>query len=106
MKSHTVIADRDIPSKCFDFVRTRGQLLNQVKLRQEVLLHFTGFWDAGLISSTHLMELMIELDKLVAEETPAATGATNGAATKVATAGAAVAATTNVTTTNGESKSA
>lgn len=103
MKSHTVVSDRDIPSKCFDFVRTRGQLLNQVKLRQEVLLHFTGFWDAGLISSTHLMELMIELDKLVAEDTPATAthGATNGA-----TAGAAIATTTNGATTNGEAKSA
>ena len=64
MKSHTVIADGDIPSKCFDFVHKHASFLTEHDLRQELLLHFMGFWDSGLISSTHLMSLMEEFDKI------------------------------------------
>jgi hypothetical protein len=64
MKSHPVVADQVIPSKCFEFIRTCTQLLIDLDLRQELMLHFMNFWDNGLISSTHLMNIMAEFDKL------------------------------------------
>jgi len=63
MKSHSVIADRDIPMKCSEFVRLHGKQVMDLGLRQELLLHFSGFWDNGIISSTHLMTLMGDADK-------------------------------------------
>ena len=64
MRSHTVTADRAIPSKCFEFVRTHVEAIVSLDLRQELLLHLSGLWDFGLISSTHLSDLMSEFDKL------------------------------------------
>ena len=68
MTSHVVIADQAIPSYCFEFVRTHSKVLVEHDLRSELMLHFMGFWDAGLISSTHLMNVMAEFDKLSAEK--------------------------------------
>jgi VEFS-Box of polycomb protein len=67
MTSHVVIADHAIPSYSFEFVRTHYKFLVEHDLRSELMLHFMGFWDSGLISSTHLMNLMAEFDKLSAE---------------------------------------
>lgn len=64
MKSHEVIADHAIPSKCFEFIRTHANFLIEHDLRDELMLHCMGFWDSGLISSTHLMTLMAEFDKV------------------------------------------
>lgn len=66
MTSHVVIADHAIPSHCVEFIRTHSKVLVEHDLRSELMLHFMGFWDAGLISSAHLMNLMAEFDKLSA----------------------------------------
>jgi len=65
MKCHTVVADQVIPSKCAEFVNEYSQMLVDMDLREELLLHFTGLWDAGLISATHLKNLMAEFDMLL-----------------------------------------
>ncbi len=64
MKSHEVIADHAIPSKCFEFIRNHANFLIEHGLRDELMLHFMGLWDSGLLSSTHLMTLMAEFDKV------------------------------------------
>lgn len=68
MKSHSVIADNAIPLKCFDFIRMHADYLLERDLRDELMLHFMGLWDSGLISSTHLMTLMAEFDKINADQ--------------------------------------
>ena len=70
MKSHAVTADHAIPSKCFHFIRTHATFLVENGLRDELMLHFMGLWDSGLISSTHLMTLMADFDKMNADQGP------------------------------------
>jgi hypothetical protein len=64
MNCHTVVADQVIPEKCAEFINMYSQVLVEMDLRQELLLHFTGLWDAGLISSTHLKNFMTDFDQL------------------------------------------
>jgi hypothetical protein len=67
LKSHCVIADHIIPSKCLEFVKANSNDLMQHDLRQHLLLHLMGFWDHGLISSSHLLNIMVEYDRISEE---------------------------------------
>jgi VEFS-Box of polycomb protein len=68
MKTHIAIADSFIPQACFQFLESYFHALAQHNLRQELMLHFSGLWDHGLISSTHFLNLMATFDKMADEQ--------------------------------------
>jgi len=62
IKSTHVIADRDVPEKCRDFILShRKQLLN-AGLRLNLLLHLFNLWDSGVISSDRILYCMSMFD--------------------------------------------
>lgn len=62
IKSHCVIADRDIPGKCQEFIQKyKDQLINE-GLRTNVLLHLFNLWDDGVMSSGNILVCMSLLE--------------------------------------------
>lgn len=47
-----------------EFLNVCGPDLVRMELRQELLLHLCGLWDSGLISSSHLSQLMTKFDEI------------------------------------------
>jgi VEFS-Box of polycomb protein len=68
IQSHTLISDFSIPGRCMDFVRAYANDLNANDLRQDLTLHLYNLWDNGLVSSSHIVECMIEYDSLTRGE--------------------------------------
>ena len=58
IKSHVVIADRSIPGKCMDFISAHLRELREGEMRNNLLLHLTNLWDAGVISSARIAACM------------------------------------------------
>lgn len=65
MGSHTVVPDLAISKRCLEFIRSHIVVLEKYKLRRELNLHLTGFWDYRLVSQSHLHYCMREYDGLV-----------------------------------------
>lgn len=65
MGSHTVVPDLAIAKRCLEFIRSHIVVLEKYKLRRELNLHLTGFWDYRLLSQSHLHYCMREYDGLV-----------------------------------------
>jgi hypothetical protein len=62
IKSNHIIADRDVPLKCQEFILMhRKQLLN-AGLRLNLLLHLFNLWDSGVISSNRILHCMSMFD--------------------------------------------
>ena len=62
IKSNHLIADRDMPEKCDEFIAIhRKQLLN-AGLRLNLLLHLFNLWDSGVISSNRIFHCMSMFD--------------------------------------------
>eukprot|EP00546_Thalassionema_frauenfeldii_P011571 CAMPEP_0178926710 /NCGR_PEP_ID=MMETSP0786-20121207/18706_1 /TAXON_ID=186022 /ORGANISM="Thalassionema frauenfeldii, Strain CCMP 1798" /LENGTH=482 /DNA_ID=CAMNT_0020601907 /DNA_START=166 /DNA_END=1614 /DNA_ORIENTATION=+ len=64
IRKHIVTPDLEIPAKCMEFLNVFGPDLVRMELRQELLLHLCGLWDSGLISSSHLSQLMTKFDEI------------------------------------------
>lgn len=64
IRKHIVTPDLMIPSKCMEFLTAFSSDLIRMDLRQELLLHLCGLWDSGLISSSHLSQLMSKYDNI------------------------------------------
>jgi len=64
IRKHIVTPDLKIPSKCMEFLDGCSLDLIRMDLRQELLLHLSGLWDSGLISSSHLSQLMSKFDNI------------------------------------------
>ncbi|KAL7470906.1 hypothetical protein ACHAXS_011204 [Conticribra weissflogii] len=58
IKSHCVIADRDIPGKCKEFIRKYKKHIIDEGLRTNVLLHLFNLWDDGVMSSGNILVCM------------------------------------------------
>ena len=58
IRSHIVIADKDIPGKCQEFVSSHIEELKAEKMRNNLLLHLMNLWDFGVISRNLLLQLM------------------------------------------------
>jgi len=58
IKSHCVIADRDIPDKCKEFIHKYKEQLIDEGLRTNVLLHLFNLWDDGVMSSGYILVCM------------------------------------------------
>jgi hypothetical protein len=61
IKSNHIIADRDIPVKCHEFILMYRKQLN-AGLRLNLLLHLFNLWDSGVISSNRIAHCMSTLD--------------------------------------------
>lgn len=58
MNAHTVVSDQAIPQRCAHFIHSHTQILIKGDLRQNLLLHLCNLWDEGVISSTHILDLI------------------------------------------------
>ena len=58
IRSHIVIADKDIPGKCKEFVSSHIKELKAGEMRNNLLLHLMNLWDSGVISRDLLLHLM------------------------------------------------
>jgi hypothetical protein len=63
IKSHIVIADRDMPGKCQEFIRTHINELRSGEMRSNLLLHLMNLWDAGVVSSNRILACMNQFDE-------------------------------------------
>ena len=71
IKSNHLIADRDMPAKCHEFIVIhRKQLLN-AGLRLNLLLHLFNLWDSGVISSNRILHCMSMFDAVENNDTGA-----------------------------------
>jgi hypothetical protein len=61
IKSNHIIADKDVPLKCHEFVLIHRNQLN-AGLRLNFLLHLFNLWDSGVISSNRISHCMSMLD--------------------------------------------
>ena len=66
MRSHVVVPDSAVPTRCLKFLRSRMDQLIEHDLREEWLLHLCNFWEFGLISSSFLLSCITELDEAIA----------------------------------------
>ena len=55
---HVVIADRDIPVKCHEFIERHRMELKKGDMRDNLLLHLMNLWDSGVISSARILACM------------------------------------------------
>jgi len=62
IKSDHVIADRDVPGKCHEFVLEHRKQLYEGGLRLNLLLHLFNLWDSGVISSSRILASMSMFD--------------------------------------------
>jgi hypothetical protein len=67
IKCHIVVADRDIPEKCQEFIRSHIKELKAGGMRKNLLLHLMNLWDSGVISSNRILACLSLYDKGVAE---------------------------------------
>lgn len=58
IKSHHVVADRDIPGKCQAFILKHRRQLIDGGLRMNLLLHLFNLWDSGVVSSGRIVACM------------------------------------------------
>ncbi|KAL3771697.1 hypothetical protein ACHAWO_008339 [Cyclotella atomus] len=63
IKSHIVIADREIPGKCQEFIRTHINELKSGEMRSNLLLHLMNLWDSGVVSSDRILACMNQFDE-------------------------------------------
>jgi len=63
IKKHTIIADRDVPDECKQFLFEHNHALISSCLRKNFLLHLFNLWDNGVISSSHISSLMESYDE-------------------------------------------
>eukprot|EP00804_Cyclotella_cryptica_P013823 CCRYP_020887-RA/>CCRYP_020887-RA protein AED:0.10 eAED:0.10 QI:0/-1/0/1/-1/1/1/0/632 len=60
---HVVIADRDIPGKCHEFIQRYRMELKRDGMRDNLLLHLMNLWDSGVISSVRILACMQVYDE-------------------------------------------
>ena len=58
IRCNHIIADRDVPAKCTEFVAKHGKFLRDESLRLQLLLHLFNLWDSGVISSARISACM------------------------------------------------
>jgi hypothetical protein len=58
IKCNHVLADKDIPSKCHDFILIYRNKLRDTDLRLNLLLHLMNLWDSGVISAKRISHCM------------------------------------------------
>lgn len=63
MSSSHVVADRNILSRCVEFVKLHGADIAERGMRQHLFLHFTNLWDEEILSSDHVSALMSFYDR-------------------------------------------
>lgn len=63
MHSHTVVPEHRMFERCMTFIRTYAVKMKAKNLREELCHHLHNLWDAGMISSDHIVECMQEFDK-------------------------------------------
>lgn len=61
--SHKLVADRNILSRCVEFVKLHGTDIAERGMRQHLFLHFTNLWDEEILSSDHVSALMSFYDR-------------------------------------------
>ena len=66
IKCHIVIADREIPKKCHDFIYSHVKQLEDRGMRSNLLLHLMNLWDCGVVSSARVLACMQQYDLGVA----------------------------------------
>mmetsp|Transcript_17238 Transcript_17238/g.20529 ORF Transcript_17238/g.20529 Transcript_17238/m.20529 type:complete len:88 (-) Transcript_17238:1489-1752(-) len=66
IRSHTIIPDGAIPTRCMDFIITHHKVLITGQLRAQLLTHCMNLWDNRLLLSSHIYRLMKRPDKFVA----------------------------------------
>ena len=54
MKSHSVVSDKSMPTRCLEFAKLNIQRLLSLDLRENFLLHLFNLWDEGVVSSMHI----------------------------------------------------
>ena len=62
IKCNHVIADKDMPSKCHDFILINQNKLRSTGLRLNLLLHLMNLWDSSVISSKQISHCMSIFD--------------------------------------------
>jgi hypothetical protein len=62
IKSNHLIADRDVPEKCHEFILIHRKQLLDAGLRLNLLLHLFNLWDSGVISSNRILHCMSMFD--------------------------------------------
>jgi len=62
IKCNHVIADKDIASKCHDFILINRNKLRSTGLRLNLLLHLMNLWDSSVISSKRISHCMSIFD--------------------------------------------
>eukprot|EP00581_Thalassiosira_minuscula_P010390 CAMPEP_0183710410 /NCGR_PEP_ID=MMETSP0737-20130205/6144_1 /TAXON_ID=385413 /ORGANISM="Thalassiosira miniscula, Strain CCMP1093" /LENGTH=517 /DNA_ID=CAMNT_0025938671 /DNA_START=78 /DNA_END=1631 /DNA_ORIENTATION=+ len=62
IKCNHVIADREVPRKCHEFVLGHRKQLMEGGLRLNLLLHLFNLWDSGVISSNRILSCMAAFD--------------------------------------------
>lgn len=67
IKSHIVIADKEIPGKCKEFIRTHINELKAGGMRSNLLLHLMNLWNSGVVSSNRILACMHQYDNGDAE---------------------------------------
>jgi hypothetical protein len=58
IKCNHVLADKDIPSKCHEFILIYRNKLRDTDLRLNLLLHLMNLWDSGVISAKRISHCM------------------------------------------------
>lgn len=62
IKCNHVLADKDIPAKCYDFILIYRNKLRSTGLRLNLLLHLMNLWDSSVISSKRISHCMSIFD--------------------------------------------
>lgn len=62
IKSDHIIADRDVPRKCHEFVLKYQEELRDGGLRLNLLLHLFNLWDSGVVSENRILSCMTIFD--------------------------------------------
>lgn len=62
IKCNHVLADKDLPSKCHDFILIYRNKLRSTGLRLNLLLHLMNLWDSSVISSKRISHCMLIFD--------------------------------------------
>jgi hypothetical protein len=57
-----VVADRDVPRKCQEFVAGHRKALRNGRLRLQLLLHLFNLWDSGVVSANRILSCMLVFD--------------------------------------------
>ncbi|KAL7534318.1 hypothetical protein ACHAWF_004793 [Thalassiosira exigua] len=63
IRCNHVIADRDVPRKCHEFISKHQKELHEGGLRLNLLLHLFNLWDSCVISSNGILSCMAMYDQ-------------------------------------------